>query len=741
VSEAFTFITDKLALPLLTLKMDVYHTGKDDTDDHRIVRERLLDVAIPDPPEDAPESGYTIKLEDCLENYFNNKVEVKRYLQRRNTVNYGQSRPNIATLQEMETPERSTSRGMSSPPMQQVLANSRTASSNSIFRHRTFSPTEEGVITEEPELLSSISRDDIDVHPGRKESTSSARFRKEVVMPAWQFFHLIRKSRAILTNLLHLAAWSTNKPKPEADITTDAQVAAHFATKKPVLGICLKRYSFGVGNFKRLSTYVDIPLQIRLPHFFSDGTEDDGFGSSFSRFKLSLQSVICHRGVSLEMGHYVSLVRPNAEDINLDVEEGDHDPKFQWFMHDDLAKGKRITRVDIRKALKDETPYLLFYQVQPIGEYDDLELDDFPPSYAEATESDTTPAVGSESASTTMSMPSTVTLSTVMGTSPTSSPPLRAISNSLPEDILPISLSNHSSNLSHSNPELDTTNAPHVTVVVPPESPANDEAKNVSSSKPEHVQLDLSSLGFSLQNTPKNISEGSTLTGDSSEAVHDLRRNRFSFTTSDPSPLNSGPLTPTEDDKLGEDHAVESVDFARLNGTEPPASRTGSINKHSWRRKSKDGRSTPKDEESSGKDASTPSKERKHGSRWLGGSNTKPRSRPVSQAPGGLVKGLKEVMSRDKLSGSVHSAGQEDHGHAEAGSHENGSPIDSAAPSFTFVAVKDKEKEAKSDKPTRMKSLAMRKGKARKEASVTAVAIDGDAKSDVSNGDRQCALM
>src|ERR1700761_4092189 len=111
VSEAFSFITDKLALPLLTLKMDVYHTGKDDSDDHRIVKERLLDVAIPDPPEDAPESGYTMKLEDCLENYFNNKVEVKRYLQRRNTVNYGQARPRSLAMNSRQNPERSNSRG------------------------------------------------------------------------------------------------------------------------------------------------------------------------------------------------------------------------------------------------------------------------------------------------------------------------------------------------------------------------------------------------------------------------------------------------------------------------------------------------------------------------------------------------------------------------------------------------------------------------------------------------------
>lgn len=37
-SEAFTFITGVLELPLLTLKMDIYHTGKEDaSDDHKFV--------------------------------------------------------------------------------------------------------------------------------------------------------------------------------------------------------------------------------------------------------------------------------------------------------------------------------------------------------------------------------------------------------------------------------------------------------------------------------------------------------------------------------------------------------------------------------------------------------------------------------------------------------------------------------------------------------------------------------
>ena len=76
-SEAFTFITGRLELPLLTLKMDIYHTGKEDeNDDHKYINERLLDVAIPE-----LEEGKVITLEDCLEEYFNNRIEVRRYLE------------------------------------------------------------------------------------------------------------------------------------------------------------------------------------------------------------------------------------------------------------------------------------------------------------------------------------------------------------------------------------------------------------------------------------------------------------------------------------------------------------------------------------------------------------------------------------------------------------------------------------------------------------------------------------
>lgn len=162
-------------------------------------------------------------------------------------------------------------------------------------------------------------------------------------------------SVAALTN--HLSAWYTdNAPM------NDAQVAAHFSTKRPILGLCLKRYSFTLdGKAVRLDTQIDIPVEIGVPHFIQDDKIEDNGGLN-SNFKLSLQAAVCHRGESVDSGHYVALVRGSAV-------PGSPDEKTQttkvWMRFDDLAPS-RITVVDIEQALKTETPYLLFYQIVPI---------------------------------------------------------------------------------------------------------------------------------------------------------------------------------------------------------------------------------------------------------------------------------------------------------------------------------------------------------------------------------------
>ncbi|KAL1626530.1 hypothetical protein SLS54_002692 [Diplodia seriata] len=298
-SEAFTFITGQLELPLLTLKMDIYHTGKEDVaDDHRFVNERLLEVAI---PEDNPHSDEPIKLEECLEIYFNNRIEVRRHLERRST---------LQSVRENEEP----------------------------------SPRP-------PEKSNAVHVESIEVTSGSESP----------VAPTYTWY-------------------TDNAP------ANDAQVAAHFAAKRPILGICLKRYSMLPNGLPvRRGTFIDIPLEIALPHFISDDRMQEE-GPLFGNFQLVLQSVVCHRGASVDSGHYISLVRGQtpaavgSRDGPENYRPDNDDEHTPWMRFDDLAK-ERVTYVDIHQALKEETPYLLFYQVCPIDE--ELARGD-PPTYEEA---------------------------------------------------------------------------------------------------------------------------------------------------------------------------------------------------------------------------------------------------------------------------------------------------------------------------------------------------------------------
>jgi hypothetical protein len=357
--------------------MDIYHTGREEKeDDHKFVNERLLEVAIPeqDPEEEADK---VITLEDCLETYFNNKIEVKRFLQRQNTIGsikIGESKEigkgETVHIETIEIPEAGspmlatpTSLAPDSPitPVTPSRPTVNRRRGDSIFseRYKLSPDTSPAKAFDEKRLLNEM----LDASSaGRPRSAS---LRKEVMMPAWQFFSLI--------------PWYTdNAPK------TDAQVAAHFSAQRPVLGICLKRYMMQLdGTPKRLNTFIDIPLEIGLPHFVSDDRIEDE-GPLFGNFKLVLQSVVCHRGISLDSGHYVSLVR-----ANLPPNRHHQDPSApkrepivdSWLRFDDLAP-ERVTNVDMQQALREESPYLLFYQVQPIDEA--LATRGDPPSYVEA---------------------------------------------------------------------------------------------------------------------------------------------------------------------------------------------------------------------------------------------------------------------------------------------------------------------------------------------------------------------
>lgn len=188
-SEAFAFITETLQLPLLTLQVDLFHQGKGDADDHKVVYERLLNLAVPPDPD-----GKGIKLEDCLEEYFNTKVDVLRDsleeksagdkldLHPKSTIRLvtedsdpeSADHVEIATLRRRWTVQSSDDSGASEPPP--------------VLRHRSASIIQRIVLDDEGRPTDS----DGDSLLKRAKRTGSTVV-KAVTIPAWQFFRLIRE--------------------------------------------------------------------------------------------------------------------------------------------------------------------------------------------------------------------------------------------------------------------------------------------------------------------------------------------------------------------------------------------------------------------------------------------------------------------------------------------------------------------------------------------------------------------
>ena len=192
-SEAFSFITEMLELPMLTLKVDIFHQGKEESnDDHRFVRERLLEVAIPEEPSD----GRIITLEECLETYFNNRIEVKRFLlDRRLTTSSMRSRWSVDSIkgralhiEAVEVDESQPSTPSSIMPQSPLPAYSpaRPTRDRAPSIIQEYYPSEKSEI---PEL--SLSDAETNGQKGRPRHHS---IKKEILMPAWQFFSLIRVS-------------------------------------------------------------------------------------------------------------------------------------------------------------------------------------------------------------------------------------------------------------------------------------------------------------------------------------------------------------------------------------------------------------------------------------------------------------------------------------------------------------------------------------------------------------------
>ncbi|KJZ74193.1 hypothetical protein HIM_06424 [Hirsutella minnesotensis 3608] len=387
-SEAFAFLTESLQLPLLSLQVDLFHQGKKDKDDHKVVFERLLNLAVPSDPE-----GKGVKLEDCLEEYFNARVDVLRDSEeaKKSSTHDSNSeeRPKVthqSTVRPIMTNEtlHSTPRPMSSSsvspstlvfePAQQPIKPEASAEAVHIEEvlEQSVSPGAADDLTAGGSSGPPLSRDTStsvirrimideqgrptdDVSSLRRAKRKGSNVVKAITIPAWQFFRLIPWHA--LTN---------SEPR------NDTEVAMNF-DQRPIVGICLKRYAMAEsGQPQRLNTFIDIPDSLRLPHFMLAGgpqlEEENGLSKEY---KLVLQSVVCHRGDSLQSGHYVAFARM-APKLLRDNRRHTFDPppdyeEARWVRFDDLETENRVTYVDdIKQSFKEEMPYLLFYQVVPM---------------------------------------------------------------------------------------------------------------------------------------------------------------------------------------------------------------------------------------------------------------------------------------------------------------------------------------------------------------------------------------
>ncbi|KAJ3563483.1 hypothetical protein NPX13_g8181 [Xylaria arbuscula] len=348
-SEAFAFITETLQLPLLPLRVDLFHHGKNDDADHKVVYERLLNLAVPSESE-----GKDVKLEDCLEEYFNSKVDVLR--EGSDEKKAGEAFDQTPTPTQLDGPstprsaihviETASGENASvytqSPVTTPVASNPHTASASHSLsrpnRNRAESIIQRVVINNQDQ---GSDADTAELFPRAKRKSSVV---KAVTIPAWQFFKMI--------------PWhSSTNSEPKSDL----EVARHFS-QRPVVGICLKRYMMdNNGVMKRQNTYIDIPDSLRLPHFIMDERRVEEAGLT-ADYKLVLQ-------------------RHDA-DPPPDYEEA------QWVKFDDLSDERVSGISNIKAALKQEMPYLLFYQIIPIVDVAPSSVGSFeadPPAYEDGT--------------------------------------------------------------------------------------------------------------------------------------------------------------------------------------------------------------------------------------------------------------------------------------------------------------------------------------------------------------------
>lgn len=346
-----------------------------------------------------------VLLEECLEHYFNNSIEVKRQLERRRATitdiqaNADLGRSNTCTENDHSKKEDSAFPEETLTEVREISTNDDSLNYDGLFYDAddsiaTSKDNRRGIVTyfDSNGILdaklgtdnntdigscilrtSSIKKDPIKVSVRSRADSNVSIFsdskNREVSLPAWMFLKL-------------LPFYTDLEPRSKTE--------QGFAAKRPILPICLKRYSYNKQHSTKNNKKVIIPSFINLPRFIADeetngpkdGTEEaekenideeserNSTQPEYSGFRLILESAVCHRGSNVNSGHYVALVRDESFDVNTTEKEED---EKTWILFDDLNTSQRVEPTTFKKAFSAETPYILFYRMAP---YEDINSTD-----------------------------------------------------------------------------------------------------------------------------------------------------------------------------------------------------------------------------------------------------------------------------------------------------------------------------------------------------------------------------
>ncbi|KAF7944398.1 hypothetical protein EAE96_010795 [Botrytis aclada] len=345
-TEAHMKIGDILDWPMLDLRVDYEHGGIREKNDHRTSKERTLPISI----STDHEGPGRLRLEECIERSLLSLVKIQRRVEPDDDDKKPVSEHVETTEAEPNTDKKPTSEHAENTEAEpdavspgHMEMNGQSSSQN----HLTREVTRDG---------GSLNR-----------TTSRMSTRKEREVDAFILSKLIRPS----------SIWFS-KPAPANNREFVERIKQNH---HPMLGFDLKRYHNVEGPdgkevLQKNNTHVDIPKKMKLPPHLVHEYEGPNEIPISDCFELVLRSMICHEG-SLESGHYRSLIRLDVE-TNGDLDsvqpkDGQHPPAYvddYWIVHDDIAKGGRVAKVDIDAALKQDSKYgmpvTLWYEFVPI---------------------------------------------------------------------------------------------------------------------------------------------------------------------------------------------------------------------------------------------------------------------------------------------------------------------------------------------------------------------------------------